>query len=82
MSQKWINRELAGIIPLDALGNGKRTLLKGWIKTWPDGSKCLDVMKYVEMEDGKQSLFQPIQHIQIPIEIADSFIDMFKEATA
>lgn len=70
----WIERELIGTIKLDTITDGKQLILKGFEKTWPNGSKCFDIMKYVILP-GRESLFQPIQHLQIPSELKIRVID-------
>ncbi len=66
----WIKRELVGELELDKLPNGLMTVLKAFKKDWEDGSSCLDIMKYVKLEEaGRESCFFPAQHIQIPWEL-------------
>jgi hypothetical protein len=73
----WTERKLIGTIELDTITDDKQLILKGFEKTWPDGSKCLDIMKYVIKPDGSESLFQPIQHIQIPEKLSKPFRVLF-----
>lgn len=73
----WADREYVGKFELDKISDGKKLILKAFVKTWPDKTKCIDIMKYVIMPDGKQALYQPIQHIQIPYDLAADFLIMF-----
>jgi len=67
----WKERELLGVITLDEIGDGKRAELRAYRKIWPDGSSCIDIMKYCKLPDGRSVLFQPIQHIQISDKLAE-----------
>lgn len=66
---KWIKRELVGKLELDQLPSGLTTVLKAFKKDWEDGSSCLDIMKYVKVDNGNETCYHPVQHIQIPWEL-------------
>lgn len=73
----WIKRKFLGEVELDNISPEKRTVLKGFRKWWPDGSSCLDIMKYIRTEKG-DSCYIPVQHIQIPWELCKKFLKHFQ----
>ncbi len=75
---EWEKRELIGEFELDRLEEGEQLVLKAWRKWWPDGSSCLDIMKYIKTPSGEQCYF-PLQHIQIKWGLADPFLKLFQD---
>lgn len=76
VKRAWVKRELMGEIELDSIGDGKKTVLKAFRKWWPDGSSCLDIIKYCRGADGDMA-YWPTQHIQIPWNLSEPFLTPF-----
>ncbi len=73
----WTKRRLLGVISSEELPNGKKIEIRAYWKRWPDGSSCLDIMKYViEQGKGSGTPFQPLQHIQIPWYLSNPLKEM------
>lgn len=77
MTRAWTKREFIGERQLDKLKHGNRIVLKAFRKWWPDGSSCLDIIKYVKDDEGREKPFYPIQHIQITWELSKPYLVLF-----
>ncbi len=79
-NKKFTKREFIGARYLDIIDGNKSVSLRAFRKWWPDGSSCLDIMKYVYDPGRGKQLYQPLQHIQIPWDIAAPFLPLFDVA--
>ncbi len=77
MPKRWRERKLLARIPLD---------VPGWSVqvhriTWPDGSECVQVMKYgIQPMTGRDAPYKPMQYVQISTGIAEGVLKQVLDA--
>ena len=73
MTRKEVKRETICYLDLDKLQDGKQITVKVIRRFWDDGSSCLQLTKYIELEDGSKRAYYPPQYLQIPWDQRESF---------
>lgn len=70
----WTARALIAERDMGRDASGRPVVVRYFVKTWGDGSRCLDAMKYVELTDGqgrKRWVHWRGQRLQVPLARAD-----------